>query len=226
MEREGTGKFDITVTREKIEKISVKSKMLANNIGYVRITGFESSGEPGSQNTYDEFKENVEALKSAGMSKMIIDVRDNPGGDLSVVCKIADMILPKGIITYTEDKHGKRTTISSDSNELDMPMAILVNGGSASASEILTGALKDYGKATVIGTKTYGKGIVQTVYPFTDGSGISITTAKYYTPNGVCIHQIGIEPDITVEMDNDKAIWELTAEEDVQLQKAIETVSR
>ncbi len=226
LEREGTGNVDITVTREKVEKISVKTKMLADNIGYVRITGFESSGDPGSQSTYDEFKENVDALMSAGMEKMIIDVRDNPGGDLNVVCKIADMILPKGIITYTEDKNGKRSTVYSDRKEIDMPMAILVNGGSASASEVLTGALKDYGKATVIGTKTYGKGIVQTVYPFTDGSGISITTAKYYTPNGICIHQIGIEPDITVEMDTDKAISELTAEEDVQLQKAIETVSR
>lgn len=225
LEREGTGKIDITVTREAIVKISVKSRMLADGTGYIRITGFESQGEPGSKNTYDEFKENVEALQSAGMNKMIIDVRDNPGGDLNVVCKIADMLLPKGIITYTEDKHGKRTTINSDSNEIDMPMAILVNGGSASASEVLTGALKDYKKATVIGTKTYGKGIVQTVYPFTDGSGISITTAKYYTPGGVCIHKIGIEPDITVEMNTDKPISELDLNEDTQLRKAIETLS-
>ncbi|MDD6735044.1 MAG: S41 family peptidase [Clostridiales bacterium] len=224
LNREGTGQFDVTVTRSEIIKISVKSKMLSDNIGYVRITGFESKGTAKSNSTYDEFREHMSALQSAGMERLIIDLRDNPGGDLNVVCDIADMLLPKGIITYTEDKHGKRTTMNSDSNEVDMPMAVLVNGGSASASEILTGALKDYKKATVIGTKTYGKGIVQTVYPFTDGSGISITTAKYYTPSGVCIHQIGIEPDITVEMNTNKAISELELSEDTQLQKAIETV--
>lgn len=223
--RDGKGEFEITVTREEIVKISVKSKMLTNDTGYVRITGFESQGSRNSQSTYDEFKENVEALQAAGMTKMIIDLRDNPGGDLNVVCKISDMLLPEGIITYTEDKRGKRTTMKSDANELDIPMAVLVNGGSASASEILTGALKDYKKATVIGTKTYGKGIVQTVYPFTDGSGMSITTAKYYTPSGVCIHQIGIEPDIVVEMNTDKAVSELTAEEDIQLKKALEVLN-
>ena len=159
------------------------------------------------------------------MQKLVIDLRDNPGGDLDVVCKIADSLLPEGIITYTEDKYGKRTTINSDKRETDIPIAVLINGGSASASEVLTGALKDYKKATVIGTKSYGKGIVQTVYPFSDGSGISITTAKYYTPAGVCIHGIGIEPDITVELVSDKAISELELSEDTQMQKAIEVLS-
>ncbi len=222
VERENKGKIDITVSREKIIKKSVKSEMLPKNVGYLRITGFESKAGKGEKSTYDEFLEHFKALKAAGMEQLVIDLRDNPGGDLNVVCEIADSFLPEGIITYTEDKYGKRTTINSDKNETDIPIAVLVNGGSASASEVLTGALKDYEKATVIGTKTYGKGIVQTVYPFSDGSGISITTAKYYTPSGVCIHGIGIEPDITVELQSDKAISELELSEDIQLQKAIE----
>lgn len=225
VERENKGRLDITVTREKIIKKSVKSEMLTDGVGYLRITGFESKADNGEKNTYDEFSEHLAALKTAGMKSLVIDLRDNPGGDLNVVCKIADSLLPEGIITYTEDKHGKRTTINSDKNETDIPMAVLVNGGSASASEVLTGALKDYKKATVIGTKTYGKGIVQTVYPFSDGSGISITTAKYYTPAGVCIHGIGIEPDISVELESDKAISELELAEDTQLRSAIEVLT-
>lgn len=224
MEREGKGRFEVSVTREKITKKSVESKMLENDIGYIKITGFESKIERTEKDTYDEFVENLLALKSAGMDKMIIDLRDNPGGDLRVVCNIADALLPKGVITYTEDKYGKQEFIYSDKEELNIPIAILVNGGSASASEILTGALKDHKKATVIGTKTYGKGIVQGVFPFSDGSGMSITTARYFTPNGECIHKIGIEPDITVELDSKKALSELTAKEDKQLQKAIEVL--
>ncbi len=224
MEREGKGRFEVSVTREKITKKSVESKMLENDIGYIKITGFESKIERTEKDTYDEFVENLLALKSAGMDKMIIDLRDNPGGDLRVVCNIADALLPKGVITYTEDKYGKQEFIYSDKEELNIPIAILVNGGSASASEVLTGALKDHKKATVIGTKTYGKGIVQGVFPFSDGSGMSITTARYFTPNGECIHKIGIEPDITVELDSKKALSELTVKEDKQLQKAIEVL--
>lgn len=219
------GEREITVTREKIIKKSVKSEMLPNGVGYVRITGFESKGDVGEKSTYDEFSEHIDALKTAGMTSMVIDLRDNPGGDLNVVCQIADSLLPECLITYTEDKNGKRETINSGASGTDIPIAVLVNGGSASASEVLTGALKDNGRATVIGEKTYGKGIVQTVYPFSDGSGISITTAKYYTPSGECIHGIGIEPDVWAELKSDKAISELTYEEDNQLQKAVEVLT-
>lgn len=224
IDREGKGRFDVTVTREKVIKKSVESKMLDSDIGYIKITGFESKVELSEKDTYDEFVENLLALNSAGMKKMIIDLRDNPGGDLRVVCNIADAILPKGVITYTEDKYGKQEFIYSDSEELDIPIAVLVNGGSASASEVLTGALKDHKKATVVGTKTYGKGIVQGVFPFSDGSGMSITTARYFTPGGVCIHEIGIEPDIKVELDTTKALSELSISEDIQLKKAIEVL--
>lgn len=225
VERDGK-LFDIEVLREKIEKESVKSKMLENNIGYLRITGFDGKLNPEEKDTYDEFCEHMDALESAGMKKLIIDVRDNPGGDYDVVCNIVDRMVPKGIITYTEDKNGERETIYSDEEEIDIPVVVLINGGSASASEILTGALKDYKKATVIGTTTYGKGIVQRIFPFSDGSGMSITIAKYFTPNGVCIHGIGIEPDITVELDTDSYIAELGESEDTQLQAAIELLKK
>lgn len=221
VEREGKGEIEIEITRDKVVKKSVKSKMLSTEIGYLRITAFESSDKD-EKGTFEEFSEHISGLKAAGMRKLIIDLRDNPGGDLNVVGKIADALLPEGIVTYTEDKYGERYTISSDRQELGVPMAVLVNGGSASASEILTGALKDHKKATIIGTKTYGKGIVQTIFPFTDGSGMSITTAKYFTPNGVCIHEIGIEPDIEIQPITDKAISDMTISEDSQLKKAIE----
>ncbi len=224
VEREEKGELEITITRDKVLKKSVKSKMVTGDIGYLRITSFESKDNKDEKSTFEEFSEHLAGLKSAGMKKLIIDLRDNPGGDLNVVGEIADALLPEGIITYTEDKHGERYTISSDSNELSMPMAVLVNGGSASASEVLTGALKDHKKATILGTKTYGKGIVQTVFPFNDGSGMSITTAKYFTPSGVCIHKIGIEPDIKIEQIGDKSISDMTLSEDVQLKKAIEVL--
>ncbi len=217
-----TEKLDIEVTRQKIVKVSVKSKMLPQNKGYIRITSFEM-GVPGeSKSTYEEFCEHLEALKTAGMTGLVIDLRDNPGGDFESVCKIADELLPEGLITYTEDKQGNQEKIESDSNSLDMPLVVLIDGGSASASEVLTGALKDNGRATVVGEKSYGKGIVQSVLSFDDGSGMSITTSKYFTPNGVCIHGIGIEPDIEIASDSDKTVSEMELSEDVQLQKALE----
>ncbi len=225
IERDGK-RFDVDVVREKIDKESVKSRMLTNDIGYLRITSFEGKMDYSDKDTYDEFCEHMSALENAGIKKLIIDLRDNPGGDYNVVCNIVDRMIPKGIITYTEDKNGKRDTAYSDEEEINIPVAVLINGGSASASEILTGAMKDYKKATVIGTKTYGKGIVQRVFPFTDGSGMSITIAKYFTPNGVCIHEIGIEPDITVPLDTDKALTELEDSEDTQLQAAIEFLNK
>lgn len=216
-----------TIERRQISSDSVKSEMLDNKVGYVRITSFNMNEESSDEDTFTEFKEKVEALQAQGMEKMIIDLRDNPGGILQVACNIADMILPEGIITYMEYKDGTREDFESDANELDMPIAVLINENSASASEVLTGALKDYEKATVIGKKSYGKGIVQTVFPFLDGSGISLTVAKYYSPSGVCIHDIGIEPDIEVDMPEEYAGMYASMVEhdkDTQLQKAIEVL--
>lgn len=219
--------LDIKIIREELSYQSVSAKMLDNSVGYMRISAFNSSSdEENSKDTYDEFAEKLDGLKENGMGKLIIDLRDNPGGSLDVVINIADMLLPEGIITYTEDKFGNREEYKSDSEELGMPIVVLVNSNSASASEVLTGALKDFGKATVVGTKTFGKGVVQSVISFDDGSGLSITTSKYFTPNGVCIHDIGIEPDIFVEADEDFVLTESAIEDDIQLQRAIEIINQ
>lgn len=223
----GEEELNIDIERGDISSDSVNAEMLEDDIGYIRITSFNMESENGEHSTYSEFSEKFYELKDEGMTRLIIDLRDNPGGVLTEVCDIADMLLPEGTITYTEDKNGEREYYSSDAEYEDIPIVILINGNSASASEVLTGALKDYGRATVIGTTSYGKGIVQKVYTFYDGSGISFTTSKYYTPNGVCIHEIGIEPDITVEMpeefENMYASM-IDYEDDVQLQKAVEVI--
>lgn len=215
----------ITVARGDIEMDSVEGEMLEDGIGLVRISGFNAAAKDGGRDTYTEFKETVETLQGEGMKKMIIDLRDNPGGELNVVCNIADMLLPEGKITYMEYKDAKQDTYYSDEEALGIPMAVLINSNSASASEVLTGALKDYGVATIIGTKSYGKGIVQSVFPFNDGSGISMTVARYFSPTGVCIHDIGIEPDIKVEAPEKYKEYyasSIPMEEDTQLLKAIE----
>ena len=216
------------VVRSDILTKSVHGQILDNGIGLVRLSGFNTATENSDRDTYTEFRDTVKNLQNEGMTKMILDLRDNPGGELQVVCNIADMILPEGTITYMEYKNGKKDTYKSDKSELDMPMVVLINGNSASASEVLTGAIKDYKKATIIGEKSYGKGIVQSVLPFYDGTGMSLTVAKYYSPNGVCIQGIGIEPDITVKMPEKYSNYyaaTVPENEDTQLQKAIEVLS-
>lgn len=202
--------------------------MLDDSIGYVRITAFNSADveDETAKDTYDEFSESLNILKEQGMKSLVLDLRGNPGGSLDVVIKIADELLPYGIITYTEDKNGKRQDYTSNEGELGMPIAVLVDNSSASASEVLTGALKDFEKAKIVGEKTFGKGIVQTMFNLSDGSGLTVTTSKYYSPNGTCIHGIGIEPDVVVEMDSEKQISELTYDEDIQLQKAVEILKK
>lgn len=215
--RNGTEKIDLTVERNDIVDSSVKGKMLDSGIGYIRITSFNMPSSESSGSTSSEFEKNLKELQNQGMDRLIIDLRDNPGGVLTEACTIADTLLPEGVITYTEDKKGKRVEYKSDAACTDIPMVILINGGSASASEVLTGALKDYGMATVVGEQSYGKGIVQNVYTLLDGSGLTVTAAKYYTPSGVCIHDIGIEPDITVSSSE-------RDDSDMQLNKAIEVI--
>ena len=199
--------------------------MAEGNIGYIRISEFNTNNDSSGEDTYTEFVSHIKGLKSQGMEKLIIDLRDNPGGVLSVVVDVADYLLPKGIITYTETKTGKRTDYKSDSSETDIPIVVLINGNTASAAEILTGALKDFDRAKVVGTTSFGKGIVQTVYPFSDGSGMSMTIAKYYTPNGICIHGVGIEPDYEVKLPEkyeDGYITDIPKDKDEQYQKALE----
>lgn len=196
--REGAEDYlEIDVERRKIETPTVNYEMYDNGVGYIQITEFDDV-------TLDQFTEALAVVKGSGAKGLILDLRSNPGGSLSVVTDIAREILPKGLIVYTEDKYGKREEYTCDGKkELDIPLVVLINGNSASASEILAGAIKDYGKGTLIGTTTFGKGIVQRILPLTDGTALKLTISSYFTPNGNNIHGIGIEPDIECEFDSD-----------------------
>jgi carboxyl-terminal processing protease len=219
-ESEGTT-IDFELIRKKINSvINIKSKMLENNIGYISLKMFD-------EKISDNFKMQLKKLLDQGAKGLIIDVRNNPGGIYSEAVGIADRLLPEGTIVYTEDKNGKKEVQKSDKIELGRPLAILVNGNSASASEVLAGAVKDYKKGVLIGTKTYGKGLVQTTYDFKDGSGIKVTIARYFTPNGICIQGIGIQPDIAVQLDDkykDTPVVMIPPKDDTQLNKAIEII--
>lgn len=201
--------IDFEVTRAVVNVPTVSYKMLDDQIGYIQISEFE-------QVTAEQFAAAVDDLEAQGMKSLIFDLRDNGGGLLDSVCDILDTVLPKELLVYTEDKDGNRKEEwAMDDDRINVPMAVLVNGNTASASEIFTGALKDYDEAEIIGTTTFGKGIVQSIIPMADGSAIKLTSAKYYTPSGVCIHGTGIEPDQVVEYDRE-------AEEDNQLQAAVD----
>lgn len=212
--------IEMDVERKNVDIPSVENELLENGIGYILISEFQS-------NTADQFHQALEKLQSQGMKALIVDVRSNPGGVITSVVSILDEILPEGTVVYTEDKYGKRQTYTSDAGCIRLPLAVLVNGNSASASEIFAGAVKDYEYGTLIGTKTYGKGIVQTVFPLEDGSALKLTTAKYYTPKGNYIHKTGIEPDIQLEYDYSGPEDEpYSMEYDNQLQKAVSFLER
>lgn len=216
---EETLEFD--VERKNVEFPSVSSQMLENNIGYIQISEFQSK-------TAEQFESALSSLKDQGAQSLIVDVRGNGGGLVDSVVAILDDILPEGTVVYTEDKYGNRQDYTSSGDTyLDMPIAVLVDQNSASASEIFAGAIKDYNYGTLIGTKTFGKGIVQTVFSLPEGDAIKITTAKYFTPDGNYIHGVGIEPDIELEYqfmggEND----EYSVDLDNQIQKAIEVLSK
>lgn len=214
-----TDYIDITVARRQVEIPTIEYEMLDNNIGYILISEFDTVTQ---QQFFDAFTD----LNNKGMQGLIVDLRDNPGGILDVVNSILDNILPEGLIVYTEDKAGHKEEYTSDAEHyFDKPLAVLINGNSASASEIFAGAVKDYGIGTLVGTTTYGKGIVQRLIELGDGTAMKLTISKYFTPNGNNIHGIGIEPDIEVELSDEarkKAVIEHS--EDNQLQTAIEAV--
>ena len=197
VERDGK-EIDFDITRKTIVTKSVSSEVKEDNIGYLRITSFD-------ENTYKEFKENLSNLKEKGIKGLVIDLRDNPGGLLDVCVDIADDLIGEGTIVYTKDNSGKKEYYKSDKNELDMPMAVLINGGSASASEILTAALVDNNKAVAIGETSFGKGLVQSVKGLKDGTGYKLTTAQYITPNDNYINGKGITPKIQ-EKDKNKQL--------------------
>ena len=192
--RDGTKEsFEVTLVREEIRLKTVKSEVIENDIGYIRISMFD-------EKTADDFKTHLADLKKKNVKGIILDLRNNPGGLLDECVEIADEILGEQVIVYTEDRDGNRTVEKSDKNQLQIPLTVLVNKGSASASEILSGAIKDGGKGTIIGTTTFGKGLVQQVRPLSDGTGFKYTISEYFTPNGINIHGTGVEPDIIVEL--------------------------
>lgn len=204
------------VTRRKVESPTVKFEMLDDGMAYIQITEFDTV-------TVDQFTEAMAMARGNDMKGLILDLRSNPGGNLSSVVSIAKQMLPKGLIVYTEDRDGNREEYSCDgSKELDVPMVVLVNGNSASASEILAGAIKDYGIGTLVGTTTFGKGIVQKPIELSDGSAVKLTISSYYTPNGINIHGIGIEPDVECEFDSERYYSDEAY--DNQLEKAKEVL--
>lgn len=210
---------ELTVTRRKVEIKTVAYEMLDDSVGLITISEFDKV-------TAQQFKEAYAQLETMGMKGLVIDIRSNPGGLLNVVVDMLDEILPDGLIVYTEDKYGNRQEYNgSNPDVIDVPLAVLVNGESASASEIFAGAVQDYGAGTIIGTQTFGKGIVQTIRRMSDGSAIKYTMAKYFTPKGQDIHGHGVTPDIVEELSDEfNNLTEYDASKDNQLQKAIEVI--
>ncbi len=209
--------FDTEVTRTEVTIQTVDSRMIDQSIGYVSLTDF-------AEESHKDFELAVNSLISSGAKSLIIDLRNNPGGMLTTVVSIADFLLPKGIILTIKGKNTQPEVYYSDEECIDLPMYVLINGSSASASEVLAGALSDHKRAILVGEKSFGKGVVQTMYNLSDGDALKITTAKYYTPNDVCIDGKGIEPDHKVEMLLTKPLEFYTQEEDVQLAKALEII--
>ena len=201
---------DFTLKRAQVTLDSVSYEMLPDNVGYIRLTQFR-------KNSTEQFQEALDTLKAAGMQGLIVDLRNNPGGLVDTVEAIGNLLVPQGLFFYTIDYNGNREDHECTGTGLGMPLVLLVNGGSASASEILAGAVKDRGVGTLVGTQTFGKGVVQQMYFLGDGSAMKITMQRYYTPSGASIHKLGIAPDVEAELAAD-------ATEDTQLQKAREVI--
>lgn len=217
--KRGEEEFEVEIERRRIEVSHIESRMLDENIAYIQVLDFDGG-------VAKEFKENYEQLKSEGATSLIIDIRSNGGGVVDEAIDMLEMICDNSSTLLIEtDKDGKETIIKSEAEPIiDIPIVVLVNGSSASASEIFAGALKDHNKATIIGTQTYGKGVIQTLMRLSDGSGLKTTTEEYCTPNRNKINKVGIEPNIVVELPAD--IEELTDENDTQLQRAIEELKK
>ena len=216
--KRGEENLEFEVTRQNIKVNPVEGKILENNIGYVQFASFDET-------TYEDFKAKYEELKNQGITSLIIDLRNNGGGLVDQATDIADLFVEKDTpLLYEVDKDGNEEIVKAEDDvTINIPTIILTNENTASASEILAGALKDLGKAKIVGTKTYGKGIIQQIIPLSDGSGIKITTEEYQTPNRNKIHEVGIEPDETVELPETVTnVLEILEDQDTQLQKAIE----
>ena len=212
--------LEMDVERDEIKIETVISHKI-ENLGYIGIIQF-------NDHTDEEFKTHLDKLKKENVKGLILDLRGNPGGTVSSVVKVADMLLPEGTIVSAKDKNHKIVfEYKSDKDQYDKPIVVLINEGSASASEILSGAIKDFKRGKLVGAKSFGKGIVQTVFPFQDGTGVKLTTSEYSTPSGENIHKIGIKPDYEVKLkENVKGIGYESLKQDTQLQKAIEVLKK
>lgn len=237
--RQDEGEYvDLKMERRNVTVQTVEYQMMEDSVGYIAVSQFDGV-------TADQFKAAVDDLEKQGMKKLLVDLRNNPGGVLDTVVDMLDYILPDDLIiegdkdlvrtnteatllVYMADKNGKGgQEYASDGHSLDIPMAVLVNGESASASEVFTGAMKDYGRATIVGTKTFGKGIVQNLIPLDNGTAIKMTTAHYYTPSGFDLHGKGIEPDVEVELKEDlKSQITVDVKEDNQIQEALKALDK
>lgn len=216
--REGENDYlELSLTRRRVESPTVEFSMLEDSVAYIQVVEFDDV-------TVDQFADALAMARGSDARGIILDLRGNPGGNLSAVVDMCRMILPEGLIVYTEDKYGRRTEYECDgSKELELPLVVLVDMNSASAAEIMAGAIKDYGIGTLVGTTTFGKGIVQQIMPFRDGSAVKLTISAYYTPNGNNIHGIGIEPDVVCEFDGE-AYYGSDDHPDNQLEKAREVL--
>ena len=215
----GEEKLQKTVTRKKINANNVESSVISNDIGYIRILEFEN-------NIYNQFKAEYEDLvKTQKVKGLIIDVRNNPGGIVSETVKIADLLCAEGKIVETVYRDGSKKVYMSDEESVDIPIVVLVNENSASAAEILAGAIKDLKQGTLVGKTTFGKGIVQSIVPLSDGAAVSVTTAKYYTASGVEIHGNGIKPDVEVDISDENRGLTVDFNSDEQLRKAVEIIN-
>ena len=215
---EKTLSFD--VTRKRIKASNIKSEILTGNIGYIKLVMFDSE-------IAGYFERDLEKMLSKGIKGLIIDLRDNPGGSYEQVVLIADRLLPEGLIVYTEDRNQKKQEKKSDKKELGLPLVLLINGNSASASEILAGAVKDHQYGTLVGTKSFGKGLVQELRTLSDGSGIKVTISRYFTPAGVCIQGIGIKPDMQIDSTeeyNNLPVSQIPRNKDIQFRTAVEVM--
>lgn len=219
LEREGKGTFNVDVNRDVVKMINVKGEMVDKETGYIQIVAFE-------KNVAKDFKEQLVKLKKSGMKKLVLDLRGNPGGYMNECVDIISNFVPKGkLIVSTKDKYGKEEkSLSTGGEAIGMPLAILINGNSASASEIVAGAVRDYKVGTLIGETTFGKGIVQTVLNEDGGKGLKLTISKYYTPSGENIHKKGVAPDVKVEYKESLTRKGYDKLEDPQVQKALETL--
>ncbi|MFT4006595.1 MAG: S41 family peptidase [Lacrimispora sp.] len=237
--REDAGDYiDMTMERRQITVPTVEHEMLADHVGYISVSQFDTV-------TADQFKSAIDDLEKQGMEKMVVDLRNNPGGVVDAVVSMLDYILPddlviegdpnlvrkkknKTLLVYMADKNGEgEQYYASDGHEVDVPLAVLVNGQSASASEVFSGALKAYDKAKLVGTKTFGKGIVQTLFPLDNGTAIKMTVAHYYTPSGFDLHGKGLEPDVPVELKEDlKTKVTIKHDEDNQLSEALKVLNK